>query len=113
RSFALNLHTQVVNPQLVAGDGAEPGCLRLGRFGRLLYDDDGGEDIGFHEDLLGVAEVHHRPDPRLFAEEAAERFAVAGLHPFVGDDEGEQAARVQQAHAQFVEIDIDVRHAVE
>ena len=49
----------------------------------------------------------------LFAEEAAERFAVTGLHPFVGDDIAEQAAWFQQPHAQLIEINIEVRHAVE
>ena len=112
RAFPFNLHAQVVNAQLFAGDGAEPGGLRLGRFGGLLDDDDRREDIRFLEDLLGVAEVHHRLDPGLLAEEAAERFAVAGLHPLVGDDEGEQSARFQQPQAQFVEVDVEVGHAV-
>ena len=80
---------------------------------RLLDEDDRGEDIHLLENLLGVAEIHHRAHPGFLAEEPAKRLAVAGLHPFVGDYEAEEAARLQRPHAQFVEIDIQVRHAVE
>src|ERR1039458_6819430 len=44
RPFLFNLHAQVVNTKLVAGNGAEPGRLGLGRFCGLLHDDDRSEE---------------------------------------------------------------------
>ena len=37
---------------------------------------------------------------------------VAGLHPLVRDDEGQQPAGLQQPEAQFVEVDVEIGHAV-
>ena len=63
-----------------------------GPSGGLAGHDNGWEDVGILEDLLGVAEIDNRFDPRLIGEKSPERLAVAGLEPLVGDDE-RQAGR--------------------
>ena len=96
----------------IAGQDADACGAGLHSVPGLLCDEETGEDVGLGEELLGVAEVDDLLDPGLFGENVAQRLAVASLHPLVGDDEGEPAARPQNLEAPLIEVDVEVGHAV-
>src|SRR5215210_645420 len=102
-----------VRVQRLAGElDDSDATMRLGLFPvRFLEEDDAGEHVGVLEDR-GVSEVYDLFQFAFGGEVVAQRLAVAGPQPLVGDDVAHPPATPELPEALLVEVHVEVGGAM-